>query len=134
MVNYLDAMPNLNTEAVSDRTPNTMLDRTFGALVDPTRRAILARLSEQGDLSVSELARPFAIKLPAVMKHLDVLVGAGLVLKRKEGRTVTVRLVAEPMAQAIDWLERYRRFWTPRIERLAEVAEEKERQEKEKRG
>ena len=73
------------------------LDRTFAALVDPTRRAILARLEREDGASVSELARPFAIKLPAVMKHLDVLDDAGLITRSKVGRTVTVRLRPEPM-------------------------------------
>jgi DNA-binding transcriptional ArsR family regulator len=73
------------------------LDRTFAALVDPTRRAILARLEREDSASVSELARPFAIKLPAVMKHLDVLAAAELIIRSKVGRTVTVRLSPEPM-------------------------------------
>jgi DNA-binding transcriptional ArsR family regulator len=107
------------------------LDRTFAALVDPTRRAILARL-EEGDASVSELAKPFAIKLPAVMKHLDVLDAAGLIARSKSGRTVTVRLSPEPMKAALEWLRRYERFWTPRIDRLAAYAEAKEAEAKEK--
>ena len=78
------------------------LDRTFSALVDPTRRAILARLEREGAASVSELAAPFAIKLPAVMKHLDVLVDAGLVSRTKAGRTVTVTLQPEPMREAME--------------------------------
>jgi DNA-binding transcriptional ArsR family regulator len=102
------------------------LDRTFAALADPTRRAILARLESEGEASVSALARPFAIKLPAVMKHLDVLGEAGLVTREKSGRTVTVRLAAEPMREALDWLRRYERFWTTRLERLAAYAERKE--------
>jgi len=81
---------------------NTQLDRTFAALVDPTRRAILARLEREDGASVSELAKPFAIKLPAVMKHLDVLVEAGLVTRSKLGRTVTVRLSPQPMRAALD--------------------------------
>lgn len=102
------------------------LDRTFAALVDPTRRAILARLERQDGASVSELARPFPIKLPAVMKHLDVLAEAGLVTRAKSGRTVTVRLVPEPMREALEWLSRYERFWSAGLDRLAEVAERKE--------
>jgi DNA-binding transcriptional ArsR family regulator len=102
------------------------LDRTFAALADPTRRAILARLESEGEASVSALARPFAIKLPAVMKHLDVLGEAGLVTREKSGRTVTVRLAAEPMREALDWLRRYERFWTERLDRLAAYAERKE--------
>jgi DNA-binding transcriptional ArsR family regulator len=73
------------------------LDRTFAALVDPTRRAILARLEREDGASVSELARPFAIKLPAVIKHLDVLDDAGLITRSKIGRTVTVRLSRSPL-------------------------------------
>ncbi|MDP1961348.1 MAG: metalloregulator ArsR/SmtB family transcription factor, partial [Reyranella sp.] len=66
-----------------------VLDRTFAALADPTRRALLARLDEQGGVSVSDLARPFPVSLPAIMKHLDVLSDAGLVTRKKVGRTVT---------------------------------------------
>ncbi len=102
------------------------LDRTFQALADPTRRAILARLEQAGDTSVSDLARPFAIKLPAVMKHLDVLDAAGLVHRSKAGRTVTVRISPEPMKAAMDWLERYERFWSASLDRLAAYAERKE--------
>ena len=102
------------------------LDRTFAALVDPTRRAILARLEREDGASVSELARPFAIKLPAVMKHLDVLADAGLITRSKSGRTVTVRLSPEPMREAMDWLRRYERFWSLSLDRLAAYAEGKE--------
>jgi DNA-binding transcriptional ArsR family regulator len=99
------------------------LDRTFAALVDQTRRAILARLEREDRLTVSALATPFAIKLPAVMKHLDVLEDAGLITRWKEGRTVTVRLRPEPMRDALDWLRRYERFWSRSLDRLAEYAE-----------
>jgi DNA-binding transcriptional ArsR family regulator len=109
----------------------TRLDRTFAALGDPTRRAILARLEREDGASVSALARPFAIKLPAVMKHLDVLDSAGLITRSKTGRTVTVRLAPEPMRQAIDWLRRYERFWPARLDRLAVYAEGKEAAAKE---
>jgi DNA-binding transcriptional ArsR family regulator len=102
------------------------LDRTFAALVDPTRRAILARLEREGSLSITELARPFAIKLPAVMKHLDVLGEAGLVTRSKTGRTVAVRLAPEPMEEAMNWLRRYERFWSASLERLAAHAEAEE--------
>src|SRR5216683_7122933 len=102
------------------------LDRTFAALVDPTRRAILARLEREDSASVSELAKPFAIKLPAVMKHLDVLDGAGLISRSKAGRTVTVRLSPEPMRAAMDWLRRYERFWSKSLDRLAAYAEGQE--------
>jgi DNA-binding transcriptional ArsR family regulator len=100
------------------------LDRTFAALADPTRRALLAQLSERESLSVSELARPFDMSLPAVMKHLDVLSDAGLVTREKSGRTVSCRLRAAPMQEATDWLNRYQRFWTERLDRLAAFLEE----------
>lgn len=106
------------------------LNRTFAALVDPTRRAILARLEREDGASVSELARPFAIKLPAVMKHLDVLDDAGLITRSKAGRTVTVRLAPEPMKEAMNWLRRYERFWSARLDRLAAYAEGKEAETK----
>src|SRR5579871_3660018 len=102
------------------------LDRTFAALVDPTRRAILAQLERRDGASVSELAEPFAIKLPAVMKHLDVLDEAGLITRAKTGRTVTVRLRPQPMREAMEWLKHYERFWSPRLDRLAAYAEKKE--------
>jgi DNA-binding transcriptional ArsR family regulator len=108
------------------------LDRTFAALVDPTRRAILARLEREDGASVSALARPFAIKLPAVMKHLDVLGDAGLITRTKVGRTVTVRLSPEPMKEALEWLRRYERFWTASLDRLAAYAERKEAETKER--
>ena len=100
------------------------LDRTFGALADPTRRALVARLSEAQGLSVSELARPFAMSLPAIMKHLDVLSDAGLIARTKTGRTVACRLTAKPMEQAMDWLNRYQRFWSDNLDRLAAFVEE----------
>src|SRR5689334_4632977 len=90
----------------------SQLDRTFAALADPTRRALLLRLSEQEALSVSELARPFAMSLPAVMKHLDVLSDAGLVAREKTGRVVSCQLKASPMEEAMNWLTRYQRFWS----------------------
>jgi DNA-binding transcriptional ArsR family regulator len=102
------------------------LDRTFAALVDPTRRAILVQLERKVSASVSELAAPFAIKLPAVMKHLDVLADAGLITRAKSGRTVTVRLQPRPMREAMAWLSRYERFWAASLDRLASLAERKE--------
>ena len=102
------------------------LDRTFAALVDPTRRAILAHLERKERASVSEIAQPFAIKLPAVMKHLDVLEDAGLVTRTKSGRTVTVRLRPQPMREAMAWLRRYERFWSDRLDGIAAFAESKE--------
>ncbi len=102
------------------------LDRTFTALVDPTRRAILAQLERRESATVSELAEPFAIQLPAVMKHLDVLADAGLITRTKSGRTVTVRLRFQPMREAMAWLSRYERFWTAGLDRLVAHAERKE--------
>jgi DNA-binding transcriptional ArsR family regulator len=100
------------------------LDRTFAALADPTRRALLARLRETRGTSVSELARPLPMSLPAVMKHLDVLAEAGLVAREKTGRTVACRLTAAPMEEAMAWLARYQRFWTQSLDRLAAFLEE----------
>jgi DNA-binding transcriptional ArsR family regulator len=105
---------------------NIQLSRTFAALVDPTRRAILARLERDDGASISEIARPFAIKLPAVMKHLDVLDEAGLITRSKVGRTVTVRLSPEPMRAALDWLRHYERFWSSGLDRFAAYAERQE--------
>jgi DNA-binding transcriptional ArsR family regulator len=112
---------------------NARLSRTFAALVDPTRRAILARLERKDGTTVSELAKPFAIKLPAVMKHLDVLDDAGLIIRSKVGRTVTVRLSPRPMRAALDWLRRYERFWPLSLDRLTAYAERRE-SEARKRG
>jgi DNA-binding transcriptional ArsR family regulator len=100
------------------------LDRTFAALADPTRRALIAQLEREEAMSVSELARPFSISLPAIMKHLDVLSEAGLITRRKIGRTVTCQLAAAPMEQAMHWLEHYQRFWSERLDRLAAFVEE----------
>ncbi|HVR06528.1 MAG TPA: metalloregulator ArsR/SmtB family transcription factor [Thermoanaerobaculia bacterium] len=102
------------------------LDRIFAALGDPTRRAILARLEREDGLSVSALAEPFTIKLPAVMKHLDVLSAAGLINRSKNGRTVTVEISTDPLKEAMNWLRRYERFWSSSLDRLVEYAEAKE--------
>lgn len=105
------------------------LDRTFAALADPTRRALLARLSAEESQSVSALAKPLPISLPAVMKHLDVLSEAGLITRSKTGRTVSCRLNAAPMRAAMDWLEHYQRFWSESLDRLAELLEEEDEEE-----
>jgi DNA-binding transcriptional ArsR family regulator len=102
------------------------LDRTFAALSDPTRRALVMRLAAEPDLSVSELAAPFKFSLPAIMKHLGVLSDAGLVAREKTGRTVACRLDAEPMREAFEWLNRYERFWSERLSSLAAYLEEEE--------
>lgn len=105
------------------KLPASDLDRVFAALVDPTRRAILARLEREGSVAISALSRPFEIKLPAVMKHLDVLGDAGLITRTKTGRTVAVELAAGPMEEAMEWLRRYERFWSGKLDRLAAHAE-----------
>ena len=95
------------------------LSATFGALADPTRRAILARLS-LGETSVSELAEPFAMSLPAVSKHLKVLEHAGLISRSRAAQWRPCRLAPEPLKDATDWLEEFRRFWDESLDRLAE--------------
>jgi DNA-binding transcriptional ArsR family regulator len=102
------------------------LDRVFAALSDPTRRRLVARLGDNESLTVSELAEPFAMSLPAVMKHLDVLSDAGLITRRKSGRSVNCRLTAATMKSAMDWLHRYERFWSDRLSRLGAFLEEDE--------
>ncbi len=96
------------------------LDSTFAALADPTRRAILARLAE-GDALLKDLAEPFDISLPAVGKHLKVLVDAGLVSRRRDAQRRPCHLEAERLREAVDWLEGYRRFWELRYEQLDTV-------------
>ncbi len=108
------------------------LSRTFAALTDPTRRAILARLEREPGLSVSDLARPLPVKLPGIMKHLDVLEDAGLIAREKSGRTVSVSLSADPMREAMAWLSRYERFWSGSLDRLTAYAERKQVQERER--
>jgi DNA-binding transcriptional ArsR family regulator len=100
------------------------MDRTFAALADPTRRAVLLRLEQEPGLSVTELARPFSLKLPGIMKHLDVLSDAGLITKDKTGRTVSVHLSVGPMQEAMVWLKRYERFWRVSLDRLVAPVEE----------
>jgi DNA-binding transcriptional ArsR family regulator len=99
------------------------LDRTFAALSDPTRRALVARLAAGEAVSVSELAQPFAMSLPAVMKHLDVLSDAGLVTRSKNGRIVSCELAPLPMEDAMNWLDRYLRFWNAQLDRFAAFVE-----------
>jgi DNA-binding transcriptional ArsR family regulator len=102
------------------------LSLAFGALADPTRRAIVDRLANAHQLAVSEIAAPFAVSLPAVIKHLDVLARADLIVRSKRGRTVYCRLRGEAMASAVKWLTRYERFWTERLDRLASFLQEDE--------
>jgi DNA-binding transcriptional ArsR family regulator len=93
------------------------LSTTFAALAYPTRRAILARLAS-GELSVTELAKPFEMSLPAISRHLKVLQRAGLVTQGREAQWRPCRLQARPLEDAADWIEEYRRFWTESFDRL----------------
>jgi len=93
------------------------LSLTFAALADPTRRAILARLA-LGEISVTELAAPFKMSLPAISKHLKVLERCGLIARSREAQWRPCRLKAEPMKEAVDWLEEYRRYWEESFDRL----------------
>ncbi|HXY32555.1 MAG TPA: metalloregulator ArsR/SmtB family transcription factor [Gemmatimonadaceae bacterium] len=105
------------------------LDRTFAALADPTRRAILARLAS-GETAISELARDFPISLPAVSKHVRVLERAGLARIQRHGRVRRCRFVGAPLRGAAEWVERYRRFWDQHLDSLAEyLGEPSERRE-----
>ena len=106
-------------------TSSRALDRTFAALADPTRRAILARLA-QGEATVGELARPFRVSRPAVSKHLRVLERAGLVQRDRDGRVSRCALDAAPMRHAAEWVERYRVFWTERLDSLERYLERRE--------
>ena len=99
------------------------LSTTFAALADPTRRAILARLGS-GEASVTELAEPFEMSLPAVSKHLKVLARAGLITRSREAQWRPCRLEAGPLKDAADWLEHYRRFWEQSFARLDEYLAE----------
>jgi DNA-binding transcriptional ArsR family regulator len=118
----------------SSRTPEILhymvkykaspIDRTFSALADPTRRDVLMRLKAEPGLSVSDLARPLSLKLPGLMKHLDVLSDAGLITRTKSGRTVSVTLAAGPMQEAMAWLRHYENFWTVSVDRLVAFVEE----------
>jgi DNA-binding transcriptional ArsR family regulator len=107
------------------------LDRTFSALADPTRRAILARLAG-GEASVTALAEPFEMSLPAISKHLKVLERAGLIARGREAQWRPSRLEAAPLKEVAEWAEGYRRFWEERYERLDEYLEQLQRPGKEK--
>ena len=110
-----------------------LLDATFAALADPTRRAILARLAT-GEASVTELAGPFSMTQPAISKHLKVLERAGLISRDRDAQRRPSRLEAKPLAQAAEWLERYREFWDASFLRLDGLLEEmKATQKKSKR-
>jgi DNA-binding transcriptional ArsR family regulator len=102
------------------------LNRTFAALADPTRRRILAHLA-RGDQCVTHLAKPHAMSLPAVSKHLRVLEKAGLLRRRRYGRVHEMRLDADPLRQAAQWVEEYRKFWQGSLDRLARYLEKENR-------
>jgi DNA-binding transcriptional ArsR family regulator len=104
------------------------LSTTLHALADPTRRAILARLAA-GETTVSELASPFAMSLPAVSRHLKVLARAGLVSRGRDAQWRPARLDATPLRDVADWLEQYRRFWDKRFDRLDDYLRELQAQE-----
>ena len=115
--------------------PADQLTTTFAALADPTRRAILARLAS-GERSVTELAEPFDMSLPAVSKHLRVLERAGLIARGREAQWRPCRLEAGPLKDVADWAERYRHIWEARLDRLDAYLKELKQQEpkqKEKR-
>ncbi|MGH6938291.1 ArsR/SmtB family transcription factor [Hypericibacter sp.] len=105
------------------------LSATFAALADPTRRAILARLA-LGESSVSELAEPFEISLPAVSRHLKVLERAGLIARSREAQWRPCRIEAAPLQEVADWVDRYRRFWEARLDRLDAYLRELDSKEK----
>ncbi len=112
------------TTALIERTgPSERLDRTFAALSDPTRRAILLRLAS-GEASVTEIAEPFDMSLPAVSKHLKVLERAGLISRGRERQWRPARLEAGPIRDVAEWTESYRRFWDESYDRLDEYLQE----------
>ncbi len=112
-------------------TRTDRLDRTFAALADPTRRAILARLTK-GEASVTKLAKPFEMSLPAVSKHLKVLERAGLIARGRERQWRPARLDAAPLKEVAEWTERYRHFWEESYDRLDEYLDELKGRGKEK--
>jgi DNA-binding transcriptional ArsR family regulator len=107
------------------------LDSTFAALSDPTRRAILTRL-RKGSASVMELAEPFQFSLPAISKHLRVLERAGFIFRTKQGRVHRLKLVAQPMKDAAEWIESYRAFWEGQLDSLADYLGSLKKKEKRK--
>ena len=110
-------------------TRSERLDATFAALADPTRRAILARLA-LGEATVTELAAPFEMSQPAISKHLKVLERAGLISSGVDAQRRPRKIEAAPLAEACDWIEKYRRFWEGSFERLDDVLEEMKRKRK----
>lgn len=112
--------------------PTDRLSLTFGALADPTRRAILARLAK-GEASVTELAEPFDMTLPAISKHLKVLERAGLITRGREAQWRPARLDAQRLKEVDDWVGRYRKFWEESFDRLDEYLKQLQKNNKEKR-
>jgi DNA-binding transcriptional ArsR family regulator len=106
----------------------TPLDNTFAALADPTRRAILSRLAS-GEASVTELAEPFEMSMPAISKHLKVLERAGLIARGREAQRRPCRLNPQPLRDVSDWVEHYRQFWEQSLDRLEEYLREMQTQE-----
>lgn len=104
------------------------LSVVFAALTDPTRRAILAHLAK-GEASVTELAKPFEMSLPAISKHLKVLQRAQLITRSREAQWRPCRLEAQPLKDAADWIEQYRQFWDERLDRLEDYLHELQTQE-----
>jgi DNA-binding transcriptional ArsR family regulator len=117
---------------VQQHTSAAQLDATFSALADPTRRAILARLAS-GETSVSELAEPFDMSMPAISKHLKVLQRAGLIERGREAQWRPCRLAPAPLKDASDWLEHYRRFWEESFDRLEEYLHELQKRDAQKK-
>ena len=113
-------------------SPSQRLDATFAALADPTRRAIMARLS-LGEATVNELAEPFEMSQPAISKHLKVLERAGLISSNIDAQRRPRRIEAAPLAEANEWLENYRRFWEARYQRLDTLLEEMKADEAKKK-
>ena len=111
--------------------PQDTLTTTFSALADPTRRAILARLAS-GEASVTELAEPFEMSMPAISKHLKVLERAGLIARGREAQWRPCRLEAAPLKDVAHWVEDYRRFWEASFDRLEEYLAELKKEEKKK--
>ena len=101
------------------------LDRTFFALSDPTRRAIIGNLAAKGVCSVLELAEPFQMSLPAISKHLKLLENANLVTRERQGRVHYLKLCAEPMCEANEWIEAYKHFWNVQLDSMQQYIEAK---------
>ncbi|MEH1932000.1 MAG: metalloregulator ArsR/SmtB family transcription factor [Nostoc sp.] len=108
---------------------NEQLSLTFAALADPTRRAILTHLAK-GEASVSELAKPFKMSLPAISKHLKVLERAGLISRGREAQWRPCQIKAQPLRDAADWIEQYRQLWEQRLDQLDDYLHELQTQEK----